>query len=144
MSAALLLTRLNGTRKHGNGWRADCPNGHNKARGSLSVAEADDGRVMLHCFACNDTPGILHVLGLEMADLFPERIKDTSLEGRKAATEAFKRNAWCAALGVLDREATTVLIAANDLHAGKALPLNDVMRVRLAAQRIARAREALR
>ncbi|RDS79899.1 DNA primase [Dyella monticola] len=144
MSAALLLARLNGVRKQGSGWRADCPNGHNKARGSLSVVEADDGRVMLHCFACNDTPGILHALGLQMADLFPGRIKDTSPEGRKGTTEAFKHNGWGAALGVLDREATVVLIAANDMQAGNPLPGNDVMRVRLAARRITQAREALR
>lgn len=144
MSAALLLSRLRGVRKHGNGWRADCPNGHNKARGSLSVAEVDDGRVMLHCFACNDTPGILHALGLAMADLFPERIKDIRPEVRMAAAEAFRRNAWGAALGVLHREATTVLIAANEIHAGKALPRSDVARVGVAVHRIAQAREVLR
>jgi hypothetical protein len=144
MSANLLLSRLHGLRQHGSAWRADCPNGHNKARRSLSVTEVDDGRVMLHCFACNDTPGILRALGLEMADLFPEPIKDTSPEARKAAAEAFKRNAWRAALGVLNREATLVLIAANDMQAGNVLPETDVVRVRLAAQRIAQAREVLR
>jgi hypothetical protein len=144
MSAALLLSRLQGVRKHGNGWRADCPNGHSKARGSLSVVEADDGRVMLHCFACSDTTGILCALGLTMGDLFPERIKDMSPEGRKAAADAFRRNAWGAALGVLDREASVVLIAANDLYAGKSLPVDDVMRVGLAAKRITQAREVLR
>lgn len=79
-----------------------------------------------------------------MADLFPERIKDTSSEARKSATEAFRRTAWHAALGVLNREATAVLIAANAIHGGAALLANDVMRVRVAAQRIAQAREVLR
>jgi hypothetical protein len=144
MSAATLLSRLHGVRKHGNGWRADCPNGHTKVRGSLSVSETDDGRVMLHCFACSDTAGILCTLGLTLGDLFPDRIKDSSPEGRKAAAEAFKRNSWGAALGVLDREASLVLIAVNDLCAGKSLPVDDVMRVGLAAKRIAQAREVLR
>lgn len=79
-----------------------------------------------------------------MAALFPERIKDCGPEVRKAAAEAFKRNGWHAALGVLDREATVVLIAANELHAGKALAFADTARVGLAAQRIAQAREVLR
>ena len=144
MSASRLLTLLHGVRQYGNGWRAKCPNGHGKARGSLSITEADDGRVMLLCFACNDTPGILRAVGLEMAELFPERIKDPSPEARKAAAEAFKRNAWGAALGVLDREATVVLIASNDMHSGKTLVADDVGRVGLAAQRIAQAREVLR
>lgn len=144
MSAILLLSRLQGVRQHGKGWRADCPNGHSKARGSLAVTETDDGSVILHCFACGDTPGVLRALGIKLADLFPVRAKDASPEGRKAAADAFKRNAWGAALGVLDRESTVVLIAANDIHAGKALALADVARVGLAAQRIAQAREVLR
>lgn len=144
MNAALLLSRLQGVRHHGTGWRADCPNGHGKARGSLSIAEADDGRILLSCFACHDTPAILRKLGLELADLFPVRIKDPSPKARRAAVEALKRNSWGAALGVLEREATVVQIAASDMHSGKVLAAVDVARVGLAAQRISQAREVLR
>ena len=143
MSAVRLLTLLHGVRQHGNGWRADCPNGHNKVRGSLSITEAEDGRVMLYCFACGDTHGILQALGLEMADLVPERIKDPSPEARKKAAEVFKQNGWSAALGVLDREATVVLIAATDMHEGKSLSTSNDARLVLAAQRIMLARNVL-
>lgn len=143
MNAATLLTRLEGVRRSGDGWRANCPNGHAKARGSLSITEADDGRILLSCFACHDTPAILGTLGLELADLFPERIKDPSPEARQRAREAFKRSAWAAALGVLGREAGVVLLAARDMLAGKALPAGDVERLALAEDRIARAREVL-
>jgi len=143
VTATLILSRLDGVRQHGNSWRADCPNGHGKARGSLSIAEADDGRVMLHCFACHDTPGILGALGLEMADLFPGRIKDPSPEGRRKASEAFKQHGWRAALGVLAREATVVVIAAQDMLGGQALPGPDYDRLRMAEERILRAREVL-
>ena len=144
MTIQVLLSRLEGVRKCGTGYRADCPNDHSKLRGSLSITEVDDGRVMLHCFACNDTPSILRVLGLEMVDLFPERIRDSVLDARKVAAEAFKRNAWGAALGLLDREATVVLIAATDMHEGKALSASDIARLVLAAQRITLARQVLR
>lgn len=143
MSATLLLSRLQGVRQRGNGWRADCPNGHSNARGSLAITDSDSGSVILHCFACGDTRGVLRALGMELADLFPMRVKDASPEGRKAAADAFKRNAWGAALGVLHRESTVVLIAANDLHAGNALAFADMARVGMAAQRIAQAREVL-
>ena len=143
MGTAAILTRLAGVRQHGNSWRADCPNFHGKARGSLSITEAEDGRVMLYCFACGDTQAILRALGLQMADLFPERIKDPSPEARKAAAESFRRSAWGAALGVLDREATVVLIAADDLHKGQTLSPNDHARVALAVERVTRAREVL-
>lgn len=144
MGAQLLLDRLQNVRQYGSGWRADCPNGHNNTRGSLSVLEADDGRVLIHCFACNDTLGVLRAIGLEMTDLFPERIKDPSPEARRASIEAFKRSAFAAALGVLDREATIVQIAATDTFTGKTLSAKDVVRVGVAAERIARSREVLK
>src|SRR6185312_348011 len=144
MNASLLLPRLDGVRRSGPGWRANCPNpAHSKARGSLSITEADDGRILLSCFACHDTPAILGTLGLELADLFPERIKDVSPEGRRAARDAFKRSSWAAALPVLAREASVVLLAAHDMLAGKALPPVDVERLEQAEDRIARAREVL-
>ncbi len=143
MNAPLLLSRLDRVRKYGNGWRADCPNGHTKARGSLSIMEADDGRILLHCFACNDTRGILVALGLELADLYPERIKDPSPEGRKAAREAFKRHSWTAALGVLAREAIVVEIAAHDMVSGITLPDADHARLLTACERIHTARGVL-
>ena len=140
----MLLARLDGVKRSGEGWRANCPNPvHSHARGSLSIAEADDGRILLACFACHDTQGILGALGLTMADLFPERIKDTTPEGRRAAREGFKRGAWVAALGVLGREAAVVQLAARDMLAGKMLPDGDVARLVLAEDRIARAREVL-
>jgi len=143
MNAATLLSRLEGVRRSGDGWRANCPNGHAKARGSLSITEADDGRILLSCFACHDTPAILGTLGLELADLFPERIKDPSPEARQRAREAFKRSAWAAALGVLSRESGIVLLAARDMLASKVLLVSDVERLALAEDRIARAREVL-
>ena len=143
MNAAMLLSRLEGVRRSGDSWRANCPNGHAKARGSLSVTEADDGRILLSCFACHDTPAILRTLDLEMADLFPERIRDPSPEARQRAREAFKRSAWVAALGVLGREAGVVLLAARDVLAGNVLRADDVERLALAEDRITRAREAL-
>lgn len=136
-----LLARLRNVRRYGDGWRADCPNGHRNARGSLSVSVADDSRILAHCFACNDTPGILAAVGLELADLYPERIRDPSPEARQRAREAFQRNGWRAALGVLGREAMVVLAAAGELGQGRALSAEDSARLTLAANRIDNARE---
>jgi hypothetical protein len=144
MNAAALLARLDGVHRSGKGWRAHCPNpAHAKARGSLSITKADDGRILLACFACHDTPAILGTLGLELADLFPERIRDPSPEARRTAREAFKRDGWRAALGVLSRESGIVVLAARDLLAGQVLPADDVARLALAEDRITRAREVL-
>jgi len=143
VNVTILISRLEGVRRSGSGWRADCPNAHSKARGSLSITEGEDGRILLSCFACHDTPAILRALGLELADLFLERIKDPSPAARRAAREAFKRSAWTSALGVLGREAGVVLIGARDMLSGRILPDEDVARLVLAEDRITRAREVL-
>jgi hypothetical protein len=140
----LILSRLEGVHRAGAGWRTNCPNpAHDKVRDSLSITEADDGRILLSCFACHDTPAILGALGLDLADLFPERIRDPSPEARQRARDAFKRSAWAAALGVLGRESLVVLLAARGLLAGEVLPAGDVERLVQAEDRIARAREML-
>lgn len=143
MNADALLSRLQGVRRGDGGWRADCPNGHSHARGSLSITRADDGRVLLHCFACGDVHGILAAVGLEVTDLFPERIKSASPETRQRAREAFRRASWAAALRLLARETCVVLAAVAAIRRGGALAAADEDRLKLAAQRIEDARAVL-
>lgn len=139
-----MLSRLERVHKTGPAsWRADCPNGHQRARGSLAITAADDGRLLLNCFACSDTPGILAAIGLELADLFPERIRDPSPEGRRQAREAFRRSAWKSALGVLAAETTVVAAAAGMLRQHVPLSSYDDARLTLAMQRIDSARSVL-
>ena len=49
---------------------------HNDNRSSLSVGEADDGRVLLKCFAGCQVEEIVGVLGLGLRDLFPRASAD--------------------------------------------------------------------
>lgn len=143
MGVDLILSRLERVKRNGAGWRADCPVGHGHARGSLSLSEADDGRILLHCFACGNATDPLRALGLELADLYPERIKDPSPQSRKETREAFKRSSWAAALGVLARESGVVLIAARDLRTAGVFAGEDADRLALAVDRIEGAREVL-
>lgn len=52
------------------GHMARCP-AHEDRNRSLSVAEGDEGRVLLHCHAGCETHAIVERLGLTMGDLFP-------------------------------------------------------------------------
>lgn len=144
MTADVLLSHLERVHKTGPAsWRADCPNGHQRARGSLAITESGDGTILLHCFACHDVQGILTAVGLDLADLFPNKPKDQSPEGRRQARQAFKRDGWKAALGVLSREATVVGCAAGMLRQGQALSTEDDSRLTLAMKRIDDARAVL-
>ena len=58
-------------------WTARCP-AHEDRNPSLSVAEGDDGRVLLQCFAGCPTESVVGAIGLRMTDLFAdngERVK---------------------------------------------------------------------
>ncbi len=138
----ILLTRLANVHASGSGWRADCPCGH-RSKGSLSVAASDSGAVLLHCFSGCTPHDVLACFGLDVGNLFPERISDPSPEARKAARETFRRNAWSSALSVLARESRIALIAVRDVLAGRALRADDAERLALAIDRIEQAREVL-
>ncbi len=59
-----------------NRWTAHCP-AHDDRKPSLSIREAGDGRTLIHCHAGCAPEQILKAMGLEMADLFPEKGKAT-------------------------------------------------------------------
>lgn len=140
----LLLPRLERVRKFGAGWRADCPVGHT-SRGALSIAVADPGHVILHCFACGEIGPVLAALNLQVADLFPRRdIANLPPIERARIRELAGLAQWRAALGVLATEATVVEVAAEMIGRGDPLAPVDIDRVHAASQRIHGAREVLR
>lgn len=139
----LLLGRLERVRQTGPGqWTARCP-GHQDKSPSLSVKQCDDGTILLHDFGGCGAADILAAVGLELRDLFPERLKPQTPAERRVAREALKRDSWRAALGVLSREATVVGCAAGMLRQGHALSPEDDNRLALAMRRIVDARAVL-
>lgn len=142
-SADLLLARLDRVRKAGAGWSARCP-AHEDRTASLSVSTGNDGRLLAHCFAGCPIGDVLGAIGLTVADLFPRRLFDASPEARREARRLALQANWSAAVGVLEREAGVVLIAAGDVLNGRMLPPNDADRLALAVDRIEAARRVLR
>ena len=65
-----ILDRLEGVKRAGNGYTARCP-GHDDNRNSLSIKIADNGKILLHCFAGCKTDKICADIELDMQDLFP-------------------------------------------------------------------------
>jgi hypothetical protein len=74
MTGEELVTRFAKARQNGRGkWMACCP-AHNDKSPSLSIAEAPDGRILIHCFAGCAANEVLEAVGLEMTDLFPDSL----------------------------------------------------------------------
>ena len=70
--ARLLLSRLEGVKRAGKGWRARCP-AHGGRSESLSIIESDSGRVLVRCHAQCSTAAIVAAVGLHLSDLCPAR-----------------------------------------------------------------------
>ena len=139
----VLLGRLDGVRANGSGrWIARCP-AHTDKHPSLSVAEGADGRVLVHDFGGCDLHAILAAVGMEAADLFPERPQDLNARERHELRVHARMAGWGTALSVLARESRIVIIAAAEVLAGCELNADDHARVALALQRIEDARVAL-
>jgi hypothetical protein len=66
-----VLSRLQGVRKDGRGWKALCP-AHDDRKPSLKVDEGEGGKVLVKCFAGCRTEDIVAAIGLNMSNLYPE------------------------------------------------------------------------
>jgi len=137
-----VLQLLEGVKRSGKGWRARCPACGGKSE-KLTIAEGDDGRALIHCFACSDTPAILEALGLRLSDVMPFRAWPDSPDDKRRARRAIREAGLYAAVGVLAREATVVQIAGAQITKGTPLDQDDTARLALAVFRIDKAREVL-
>ncbi len=75
MSVEIILSRLEGVQDSGRGqWYARCP-AHDDKSPSLSIKETEDGTTLIHCFALCSPSDITDAVGLELSDLFPEKLE---------------------------------------------------------------------
>ena len=73
-----IIDRLERVHRQATGWSARCP-AHDDRHNSLSVAEGEDGKVLLRCFAGCSVEAVVASLNLTLRDLFPA---GESREGR--------------------------------------------------------------
>lgn len=130
----MLLSRLQKVKGRNGSWTACCP-AHEDKGPSLAVREADDGRVLLHCFAGCPTINVLGAVGMDMSDLFPpdEKRKNYPVEGKPKMKPAFYASDL---IRILSFEALVVNICAYDMSVGKSLKDEDRERLKVAQQRI--------
>jgi len=130
----VMLSRLQKVKGRNGSWTACCP-AHNDKGPSLAIREADDGRVLLHCFAGCETLSVVQALGMDMTDLFPpdNKRRDYPIEGKPKLKPAFYASDL---IRILAFEALVVSICASDLRKGRKLTDEDSERLKVAQQRI--------
>jgi hypothetical protein len=81
----VLLTKLPGAKKTGDGWAVRCP-AHEDRKASLSISQGDNGTALLKCHAGCDTSAVLAAVGMKLSDLFPARDGPTPTRNGKTQT----------------------------------------------------------
>ena len=96
---ARVLSCVHGAKSDGIGWRARCPAHGGKSITSLSIAQGDDGRVLLKCHAGCSHRAILGALGLDERAMFtakdraappPPRPTPREFTTARAAADAYR------------------------------------------------------
>lgn len=129
-----LISRLEKVKSTGQGrWVACCP-AHQDKTPSLAIREADDGRILIHCFSGCSVDAVVSAIGIELSDLFPEdsrAIGHANPDRRPFPAEDILRS--------LNLEAIVVSCAARTILDGKTLIEEDKIRLMTALRRIERA-----
>jgi len=111
----IFLSRLESVRSAGSRHTAKCPN-HDDRSPSLSIAEADDGTVLIHCHAGCETYDILASVGLRFTDLYPSKMTNQGID--------------------LSREKLIIGMVSDAKRRGEKIPPLDLNRAELAIHRI--------
>ncbi|MCO5107132.1 MAG: hypothetical protein M9907_08625 [Burkholderiaceae bacterium] len=126
MSVEALVPHLKRVRRVGRNRLVACCPAHPDRGPSLSVAEGDDGRILIHCFAGCAPLAVLEAVGLDFAALFPERDPDDV--GRRAgwrsavARDARQRTEAIpprTALIAIHADATEAAVIVSDVAEGR-------------------------
>lgn len=129
-----LLHRLDKVKQTGTGkYMACCPAHYDKSP-SLSIKEADSGKVLIHCFAGCHYADVLDAVGLRPSDLFPDSLPRTS--GLSVTKRRQYRDA-------LDLERHIVAIVQSHIEQGREISEEDCQRGILAIDRIFKIQGAL-
>ena len=129
----IVLSRLEKVQRIGNDrYKAICP-AHDDRSPSLAIKD-DEGKLLLHCFGGCETLDVLSAIGLDFANIMPDKVTGNFKKDKKPfyAMDI---------LGIIKFEATLTYIYASDLAKGLALSSADQERLLLAASRINHAYE---
>ncbi len=128
-----LLDRLELVKQTGpNRWIARCP-AHDDHSPSLSIRELDDGRILIHDFGGCSATNVLAAVGLEMTDLFPERLEHHIRPTRSRIPAGDL-------LALIDHEALAIGLIAGQFMETQTLDEAGWGRLAMAVSRISKAR----
>ncbi|WP_082140303.1 hypothetical protein [Halomonas sp. PR-M31] len=127
-----LLSRLDNVKQtRSDAWKACCP-AHDDRDPSLNVRLADDGKLLMKCWAGCQPIDILAAIGMDLSDLFPKRERDSWSKPVSPSQRWIPRDV----LSALTSEHLIVLLVAEEVYQGNALSKADMNRFALAIGRL--------
>lgn len=123
MNVEDLLSRLEKVRQTAPGEWVACCAAHDDRNPSLTIKDAGDGRILLHCFAGCETVAIMAMLGLNLSDLMPDK-RLGPYNGLQATLRRIPFNPRTV-LEAVAFNATAIAVAANDVAYGRRLAPKD-------------------
>lgn len=117
MKTDAFLAQLDKVRGGNGRWMACCP-AHDDRTPSLTIAEGDDGRVLLHCFGGCSPGAVVAAVGMKLSDLMPEGALSVEPMRKMRIPPAD-------VLRAMAFSATVVAIYASDMAQGKELTRED-------------------
>ena len=130
-----ILSRLEKVRKTGsNNWLACCPSHEDKSP-SMTIHAADDGRILVKCFAGCGFEEIVGAVGLGWDPWFPPKPQSDFVPAVKRPFPAAD------VLEALWFETLVVAVTAGDIASGKEITKDDRARMWCALDRINEGRE---
>ena len=128
MSINTLLAHVKKVQKSGSGaWMCLCPS-HDDTSRSLKITQAEEGKVLIHCFAGCSPAEILGAVGLRMEDLFD----DPNFHHKESKPRIYPREVMKAMIP----ELMLFLLASMTLKKGKALEPVDQERLQVSYDRL--------
>ena len=110
-----ILGSLEGVKPTGRGFLARCPCPDHKDRNpSLSISQAEDGRILVYCFANCSIQEICEALSIKPADLFPDTGR-MNPEAKRQYSEAEKQRKLKKRFDQLCNEAFVAMVEFRDL-----------------------------
>lgn len=136
MSVDKLLNNLQKVKRTGDGkWLACCPS-HQDRTASLAITDNGDGRILINCFAGCDTYSILRSVGLDWADVMPEKSVSNYEKPVKSVIYATD------ALNIIRFESQVILAIAYDIKKRGMIDTEMIERLEKAMQIINKAHGA--
>ena len=125
-----IVSRLFKAKKTGSdSWVACCPI-HDDKNPSMTVREAENGKILIHCFAGCEINDILASIGLTIQDVMPDSAPDELRRSRKIPFSPAD------VLACAKSDALTIYLALCDLDKGVVLTQQQITNAKKAAGRI--------